>query len=565
MAARSPLATLARLRAVRNAYGASAEREKRALLTALDDLRLATAAQVAALHEDLLFLCAFPGSPGTRRRARRLLDEIGKRVRRLPRLRRSALDDTGIAGSVTRHVFPFPVAHWLARTVASEVEIDWRHVDDASLLDGFVGALSRDAEREAFDGGDFATRDWIRLARRAGAQSDLQWLMEAAAALPALAPRLADAWDTAEVPVAWEIGESRWSVTHNMLAGAPIAWRMDMRRPPSEAVAQIARPLPAIERLPRPGARRVIASARAALAARCREVNAMTYPNVDEVWWCELGEGVALAVIGISPTLRLTLETNTGYLLFANGVPVGYGGVTPLFRQANTGINIFDPYRGGEAAFMWVEMLRAFHSLYGTRRFIVNAYQFGAGNAEAIRSGAFWFYYRLGFRPAQAPTRALAAREAQRMAADRKYRSDARTLKALATGDLYLDLPGFSAEDGFDEALLPQVGACAARKLARVSCWSRAEAERCVTARVAEELGIDNLAAWTAGERRGFAFLAPVVANVAGMGEWEPGEREAVVAMMRAKGAPQERGFALAARDAPRFFRALRGELRRHA
>lgn len=148
------------------------------------------------------------------------------------------------------------------------------------------------------------------------------------------------------------------------------------------------------------------------------------------------------------------------------------------------------------------------------------------------------------------------------MAADRKYRSDARTLKALATGDLYLDLPGYDPDDFLDEALLPQAGACAARTLARMPCRSRAEAERRVTARVAADLGISDLARWTASERRGFAFLAPVAACVAGLHAWEHREREAVTAMMRAKGAAQERGFARAAGDAVRFFRELRGVLR---
>jgi hypothetical protein len=330
-----------------------------------------------------------------------------------------------------------------------------------------------------------------------------------------------------------------------------------MRRPAADAAADIARPLHAIERLPRPRARQVIASARAALAARCREVNAMTYPNVDEVWWCDLGEGAALAVIGIAPEQRLTLETNTGYLLFANGVPIGYGGVTPLFRQANTGINIFDPYRGSEAAFLWTQMLRAFRTLYGCDRFVINAYQFGAGNAEAIQSGAFWFYYRLGFRPAGAKTRGLAAREAARMAADRGYRSDTKTLRALATGDLYLDLPGFVATDHFDEALLPQVGALAARQLAGQATASRVAAVQRVAASVARDLGIVDLKDWTAAERRGLHLLAPVVAGVDGLRDWPDAERAALVAMLRAKGGPQERDFALAARAVPRAFHGI--------
>ena len=460
------------LRTLRHVYGASAEREKRLLLAQLRTVRLTTHAQLNALHEDLLFVCAFPGASSTRALARRMLAEIGGRYERLSSSQRRAAEDSGIAASTTRHVFPYAVVQWLARSARGDLEIDWRNFDEPSQLDGFVGLLLRDAEREAFDSGEFTTREWIRLARRADARTDLEWLMEAASASTALAPRLADAWDDAEVPLEWKLRESRWSATHNRLAAVPASYRTQMRRPAVDVIADVARPLESIERLSKAKAQRVAAVARAALAARCREVNAMTDPNRDEIYWCDLGEGVALAVIGIARDQRLTLETNTGYLLFANGVPIGYGGVTPLFRQANTGINIFDPFRGAEAAYLWTQMLRAFHTLYGSRRFVINAYQFGAGNAEAIQSGAFWFYYRLGFRPAQMRVRTLAAREAKRMASDRRYRSDVRTLKALATGDLYLDLPGFDPDDFFDEALLPQVGACAARQLANARVWS---------------------------------------------------------------------------------------------
>jgi hypothetical protein len=559
---RSSNALQKRLRALRNVYGVEAERSKRALLAQLRTIPLRTAAAILELHEDLLFLCAFPGAKATRTLARRLLGETGPRLSRLPRAQRALADDSGIADSITRHTYPFSVARWLVRAVPAAVEIDWRTLDDPGRLDGFVGLVSCGAEREAFESGEYATRDWIRLVRRADARTDMQWLLEAASGAPALAERCADEWDDAEVPVQWELRDSRWSVTHNALPSATVAVRSGMRRPPADVAAHVAQPLAAIERLPRARAQRVVASARAALAARCREVNAMSYPNLDEVWWCELGEGVTLAVIGIARELRLTLETNTGYMLFANGIPIGYGGVTPLFRQANTGINIFDAFRGGEASFLWAQMLRAFHTLYGSRRFVVNAYQFGAGNAEAIRSGAFWFYYRLGFRPALAATRRLAAREAQRMTGDRKYHSDARTLKMLATGDLHLDLEGFDPADHFDEALLPRVGAVAARRLATESAWSRSEGQRRIAGAVATQLGIDDLARWPAAQRRGFALLAPVVASLGDIGKWPPGDRAALASLMRRKGAPQERAFALAAQQAPRFHHALAEALR---
>lgn len=291
----------------------------------------------------------------------------------------------------------------------------------------------------------------------------------------------------------------------------------------------------------------------------------MTYPNADEVWWCDLGEGVSLAVIGIARERRLTLETNTGYLLFANGVPIAYGGVTALFRQANTGINVFDAFRGSEAAYLWVQMLRAFHTLYGSRRFIINPYQFGAGNVEAIRSGAFWFYYRLGFRPSQSAMRTLAAREAQRIATDRKHRSDARTLRALASGDLYLDLAGYDPGDHFDESCLARCGARAARQLARIAGTSRRKAQQQLVAAVVRDLGVEDFEQWPAAERGGFEFLAPVFAGLPGMPDWPRPEREALAAVLRAKGLPQERAFALRSLRAPRAFHVLRHDLETNA
>ena len=538
-------ASLQRLRSLRNQYSEAAQSELRALLRALRDFRSRRWSEVEALHEDLLFLCAFPASRAIHRGARAILQSMTELVGSLPRQERARADDTGIAGSVTRHIYPFPLARWLAQT--QDAEIDWRSLDDESDLDAAVRPLLAPAAAEAFDSGDYGTREFVALARPAGMRSDLQWLTSERGA--------ADAWDGAAGTIAWQLGNSRACVTHNV-ARAPLAVRRGLRRPDADVVAQIETPLRSIELLPRARAGKVIECARAALAARCREVNAMTYPNHDEVWWCDLGEGIALAVIGIAREHRLALETNTGYILLGNGVPIGYGGVTPLFRQANTGINVFDPFRGGEAAFLWVQTLRAFQTLYGSERFVINAYQFGAGNAEAIRSGAFWFYYRLGFRPASPTVRTLAAREATRLAADRKYRSDARTLRALASGDLYLDLSGFDTANHFDESLLPRAGARAARQLAAASA-SGVAAQRKLANAFAGDMGVGDFARWPRDERRGFEILAPIFAGLPDARDWTAAEREALVSLLRAKGLPQERTFALRSTRAARAWKAL--------
>jgi hypothetical protein len=314
-------------------------------------------------------------------------------------------------------------------------------------------------------------------------------------------------------------------------------------------------PLDAIERLPPRHAVRVIDVARSALAARCREVHAMNQANPDEVYLADLGEGVQLAVIGVLPSQRLLLEANYGYVLLSNGVPMGYGGVSPLFRQANTGINVFDPFRGSEATYLWAQTLRAFRSLFGVRRFIVNGYQFGAGNAEAIASGAYWFYYRLGFRPTSAGNQRLAEVEAARLQGS-GGRSPAATLRQLARGDLVLDLPGWDDADTFEESSLDRLGTVAARQLSVQPCWSRQDGARALAAEVARGCGV-QLHQRAVSERAAFERLAPLVAAVPGWSSWPRAERVALGAMLLLKGTPQEAPYARSAVAHPRFFRSL--------
>jgi hypothetical protein len=555
-----PDPALVRLHALRNDYAAAAEQGKRALLTQLSAVRGLSLRQLQRWHDDLLFLRAFPGAAATHRLALRALAHIEARFRALPRRERQAADDTGIAGSTSRHVLPYPVVRWLARVEPRNVSIDWRAYGEPARLDTLLEQLLRAAERDAFASGEFGTREWLDLMQPADCPQ-LRWLIDAVEADRRHARRLAADWNAAEVPVAWSLVGSRWSVTRNAAPMKQVVLRGAMRRPPPDPAAHVATPLARIDLLPARRAAAYIALARAALAARCREVHAITYASAREVYLADLGEGVQMAVLGLQPAYRLTLEANYGYLLLANGVPIGYGGVTPLFRQANTGINIFESFRGAEAAFVWLQMLRTFVTLFDCRRFIVNAYQFGAGNREAIASGAYWFYYRLGFRPAGAVLRTLAAAEAGRLAR-RGARSSAATLRRLADGDLHFDLPGWRAADAFPEALLPQLGAAAARRLAQVGAGTRDAAERTLAHALATDLGAGDLLRWPAARRRAFCDLAPLAALAANVATWPASDRRAATAVLVARASAQERDFARAAVNAPRLFHALRDAAR---
>jgi len=56
----------------------------------------------------------------------------------------------------------------------------------------------------------------------------------------------------------------------------------------------------------------------------------------------------------------------------------------------------------------------------------------GHENEEAIESGSFWFYYKLGFRPESPEAARLAERELQKIVARPGYRTSPATLRKLA-------------------------------------------------------------------------------------------------------------------------------------
>ena len=63
-----------------------------------------------------------------------------------------------------------------------------------------------------------------------------------------------------------------------------------------------------------------------------------------------------------------------------------------------------------------------------------------ADNEDAIASGAFWFYYRFGFRPVDKEICKQAELEQQKIKSRKNYRSSAKTLVGFTGGNIALNL-----------------------------------------------------------------------------------------------------------------------------
>src|SRR6266853_6805313 len=102
----------------------------------------------------------------------------------------------------------------------------------------------------------------------------------------------------------------------------------------------------------------------------------------------------------------------------------------------------------------------------GTTCVSVYPYQLGHDNEEAIDSGAFWFYRKLGFRPGRPELLRLVEREERKIAANPKYRTPANTLRRLAAGHVFYELPG-SEVGAWDRFSTRNIGMRVNRRMAR--------------------------------------------------------------------------------------------------
>jgi hypothetical protein len=158
---------------------------------------------------------------------------------------------------------------------------------------------------------------------------------------------------------------------------------------------------------------------------------------------CDLDDGFSFAVLGVVPERRLMLESIYGALTMKNGVPIGYVLFSSLFESTEVAFNVFDTFRGAEAAHVLSRVLAVGHRLFGARTFSIDPYQLGHfGNHEGLASGAWWFYYKLGFRPRDRGVLRLAALELRKMNQNRKHRSSLATLEDLSAAPMFFSLDG---------------------------------------------------------------------------------------------------------------------------
>jgi hypothetical protein len=549
---RSQLRALLRDRAE---YGGGAAERKLALLRALAGARLPEARDVERLHEALLFLRAYPDDARVLAEVERLLRGFARR----PDLRRfrDELADTGIAGTDLYYPFFPATAAWLVERFGRRVTIDWETFDEPAFLERNLALLALYCETPGLDESDFELSEWLRR-MKSPRESDGEFVARRWGALRMDEFARERFYEELGLPLklAWAPGGPSRTLAKAELEPT-VFQRSPLVHSRPDVATEVRRPPRSIRAVsPREG-RALIALAREAMVTRSRDLDAFMHGDERDVRLVDCGDGLVFVCIGVRPERRLLLEAVYAMLTLKNGVPIGYVLSSALMRSSEIAYNVFDTYRGAEAGRIYGRVLAMARALFDVDTFTIYPYQLGDENDEGLKSGAWWFYQKLGFRARdRGVLRTMRAEEA-RIRRDREHRSSRATLKRLAKHNVYYEL-GKKRDDVIGLFPLTEVGLAITRYLAQRFGADRERGSAVCAEEVARLLGARGWRGWPAGERLAFERWSPLVKCLGGVERWPSDDRSALVRVMRSKGGRRESDFVRAFdRHAP-LRRALR-------
>lgn len=533
--AATALASLAR---IARRYEPGLGARKLALLRRLSSAKFATPQQLLRFHELLCFLDAYPDDRGVRDLARRLLTAF----RRRPDLRRhrAALAGSGIAGTDTPYRFFWPTARWISIRWPGALVIDREDTDHMRAILDALPQLLEPVAAELVRRSPASTLEILDRLRPQG-MTDADYLISLVSAMPGDDAAREALFDRVDPPFLLRAGKETPERTTARFDRLPLHYRQEALRGPRPQLALEARRGPQrVISLKRADACALIGLARISMATRERDLAVFQFANPNDAILVDDGRGLGFAMVGMQPERRAILPAIYGGLTLQNGVPIGYIQVDILGRHAELSFNTFETFRGADAAHVFARLVAAAHHVFRCDSFSIEPYQLGIDNEEGIESGAWWFYFRFGFRPRHAATRRIARLELRRVTRNRRYRSSPRTLRALAKTHLY-----YSLEPG-RAAALPRVQALFATAAAELARFRNATADDRHAAAIAaakRQLRVSRSYRTSPAVNRMFETWAPLVLALLRHSGWSLEERRQLLRLIESKAGRSEREF----------------------
>ena len=548
-----PSTLLRQLEKLKNVYGGNAALQKLNLLKKLTR-RLEKADQVRRLHEFLCFLHTYPDNQTVLEQVEQMLARFNRRgdLRR----HRRALVDTGIAGTDIHYSFFWPTACWIIKRFPNNLTIDWAKFTNKNKLEDLLPTLLPYSESLSFDMLSYSPREWLNRLK-AKEETDAAFLIRRFAALRSSSFTKEKLYEDLDVPMRITSGPGTPNRTGIKLPGMPVVFQTKpLSRTRPNLRQEIHKPPVRVRLLsPREG-QHLIDAAIEAMITRSRALDAFDYGDKNDVRLIDCGQGLVFACIGQIPERRLMLETVYGFLTIKNGVPIGYVLTSSLFGSSEIAYNVFETYRGAEAAPMFGRVLAMTRHIFGSEAFFIPPYQLGHDNAEGLKSGAWWFYYKLGSRPEDPEVRKLLQTDLQLIKENPNHRSSTATLQKLSSEPVFL-YPDQKKQKVHVKIPLENVGLRISRLLADRYGANREKAVHKLSLEAKKLLGVRTQRSWTAGEHLAWERWSPLIVMLPGISGWRPQEKRALVQVVRAKGGRRESDYLMLFNKHQRLQRAL--------
>lgn len=441
---------LNRLTGIMQQFDRNAANEKHQLLHHLSNGTFQPP-DLISYHHCLLFLTAYPQTATLNKMAQQELKRIAGLAQSVylgkSDAKRNRLTNTGISGTAMHVSFSFDLVKWLSEKFPDQVSIFSCDADEETIKSVFLAGLHR-FEADRFREDSFTLQQLIRKLKPKSAGSDLHWLLQFLDHIPVSHEIRSHLYDSLKLFITISLTGPVPSLTSarsvprkTFFHKTELIRRFD---PDSELREKKAAPYKLAAR----DKEHIIEAARMTLCALLRETDPVTHANVNEVELFDMGRGIDIALYPMIHEKKLSLESYIGYMAFKNRVPIAYGGGWIFLHRSKIGINIFPALRGGESSYLFAQILRIYHLHYRVKKFIVEPYQIGKNNAEGLRSGAYWFYYRLGFRSDKKELQKTADHEFMLLKQNRNYRPPLHIMKQLSGSNMELNLaPGENYPD----------------------------------------------------------------------------------------------------------------------
>ncbi len=523
-------------------FGRGQGKQTERLLQRVSRLNFKDAESLIRFHEILLFLRAYPPSAAVLRVAERELSTFSKRVELLTKAGydTGALMDpevSGIAGTSVTDTFSYYIVRWLQTRHPSQVTFDWNWFEDENRLaetwPRFMPLLEEDATVEA----NVPYREWLRAAK--GRSREVAWLIRRFESLKLSDKEKAELHDSLKLYVRWTPSD------HDTRTGMKLPIRNVffhqkplIRRQDFSFRDEVESTPPPINRLSIKQGEAILDMTRETSTMRYRELYGFTHGDPAKVFKASPGRGVDIFLVDLPPGRRLPLRAYHAAMIFKNGVPAGYFEGLSLFERMESGFNLYYSFRDGETAWIYARTLNLYRHLLGSTVFVLDPYQLGHENEEGIDSGAFWFYRKLGFRPAAPQLLKRTLDEEEKIAARSAYRTPKTLLRKLAASPMVLELDGSKTGD-WDSFQVRNIGLAVQRRMATRFAGNAEKCRQESLRRVCQVLSVkrEALRSSELGVWSDFAVMLDLIPDLQ---RWSRQERRALVQIIRAKAAADE-------------------------